>query len=322
MRESRRKPSPTRPNAWTRSRALVRDHLRSLVFSLGKLYRHPFATTLTLLMIAVALALPACMYLLLDNLQAVTEKWDDSGQITLFLDVGTSEAQVEDLRTRLTSIEGIEHIEYMSAQQALTEFRKLSSLEYLIEGLDENPLPSTLTLTPADQAKQASHLDQLVHDLATFPHVDQVQLDMQWLHRLQAITAVVHRAITLLGITLALSVLLVVGNSIRLDIENRREEIEVAKLIGATNRFVRRPFLYGGMWYGLLGGALALGLVLIVLFVIEQPVQHLIGLYHSNFELIFPDLKQSLALIATSIALGLLGSWLAVGRHIVRIEPS
>ena len=127
----------------------------------------------------------------------------------------------------------------------------------------------------------------------------------------KAITAVVHRAITLLGITLALSVLLVVGNSIRLDIENRREEIEVAKLIGATNRFVRRPFLYGGMWYGLLGGALALGLVLIVLFVIEQPVQHLIGLYHSNFELIFPDLKQSLALIATSIALGCLGlgSW-------------
>ena len=322
MQESRRRPSSTQPSALTRLRALLHDHLRSLVFSLGKLYRHPFATTLTILMIAVALALPACMYLLLDNLQAVTEKWDDSGQITLFLDVATGEPEIENLRTRLTGLEEIERIEYVSAQQALSEFRKLSKLEYLIEGLEENPLPPTLTLTPFAQAKEASHLDQLVQDLKSYPHVEQVQLDMQWLHRLQAITEVVHRAITMLGITLALSVLLVVGNSIRLDIENRREEIEVAKLIGATNRFVRRPFLYGGMWYGLLGGGLALLLVLIVLYVIEQPAQHLIGLYNSNFELIFPDLKQGLALIATSIALGLLGSWLAVGRHIVRIEPS
>ncbi len=322
MQASTRRPIPNRPNSLTRFRALVREHLRSLVFSLGKLYRHPFASTLTILMIAVALALPACMYLLLDNLQAVTEKWDDSGQITLFLNVDSSEAEIEALRTRLVELKEIESIRYVSAQQALTEFRKLSRLEYLIEGLEENPLPPTLTLIPFEQAKQAGQLDRLVQDLDTYPQVEHVQLDLQWLQRLQAITGVVRRAITILGITLAISVLLVVGNSIRLDIENRREEIEVAKLIGATNRFVRRPFLYGGMWYGLLGGSLALLLVLLVLYVIEAPAQHLIGLYNSNFELIFPDLRQGLALIATSIVLGLLGSWLAVGRHIVRIEPS
>ncbi|MYB89259.1 MAG: cell division protein FtsX [Proteobacteria bacterium] len=322
MQASTRRPIPNRPNSLTRFRALVREHLRSLVFSLGKLYRHPFASTLTILMIAVALALPACMYLLLDNLQTVTEKWDDSGQITLFLNVDSSEAEIKALRTRLAELKEIESIKYVSAQQALAEFRKLSRLEYLIEGLEENPLPPTLTLIPFEQAKQAGQLDRLVQDLGTYPQVDHVQLDLQWLQRLQAITEVVHRAITILGITLAISVLLVVGNSIRLDIENRREEIEVAKLIGATNRFVRRPFLYGGMWYGLLGGSLALLLVLLVLYVIEAPAQHLIGLYNSNFELIFPDLRQGLALIATSIVLGLLGSWLAVGRHIVRIEPS
>ena len=322
MQASKHRPSLNRPNSLMRLRALVREHLRSLVFSLGKLYRHPFATTLTILMIAVALALPACMYLLLDNLQAITEKWDDSGQITLFLNVDSSEAEVEILRARLATLEEIESIKYVSAQQALAEFRKLSKLEYLIEGLEENPLPPTLTLTPFEHAKQAGHLDRLVQDLGAYPQVEQVQLDLQWLQRLQAITEVVHRAIMMLGITLAISVLLVVGNSIRLDIENRREEIEVAKLIGATNRFVRRPFLYGGMWYGLLGGGLALVLVLLVLHVIEAPARHLIGLYNSNFELIFPDLKQGLALVATSIVLGLLGSWLAVGRHIVRIEPS
>lgn len=322
MQVSRRRPSPNRPNSLMRFRALVREHLRSLVFSLGKLYRHPFASTLTILMIAVALALPACMYLLLNNLQAITEKWDDSGQITLFLNVDSSETEIKTLRTRLAALEEIESIKYLSARQALEEFRKLSKLEYLIEGLEENPLPPTLTLTPFEHAKQTGHLDRLVQDLGTYPQVEQVQLDLQWLQRLQAITGVVHRTIMMLGITLAISVLLVVGNSIRLDIENRREEIEVAKLIGATNRFVRRPFLYGGMWYGLLGGSLALLLVLLVLHLIEAPAQHLIGLYNSNFELIFPDLKQGLALVATSIVLGLLGSWLAVGRHIVRIEPS
>ena len=322
MKGSRRRPSPSRPNSLTRLRALVREHLRSLVFSLGKLYRHPFASTLTILVIAVALALPACMYLLLDNLQAVTEKWDDTGQITLFLDSDSSEAEIGKLREQLATLEEIESIRYVSAEQALAEFRSLSKLEYLIEGLEENPLPPTLTLTPFEQAKQAGHLDRLVQELGTFAQVEQVQLDMQWLQRLQAITVVVHSAIMMLGITLAISVLLVVGNSIRLDIENRREEIEVAKLIGATNRFVRRPFLYGGMWYGLLGGGLALLLVLLVMYVIEAPAQHLIGLYNSNFELIFPDLRQGLALVATSIVLGLLGSWLAVGRHIVRIEPS
>ena len=322
MQASTRRPTPNRPNSLTRLRALVREHLRSLIFSLGKLCRHPFASTLTILMIAVALALPACMYLLLDNLQAVTEKWDDSGQITLFLNADSSKAEIETLRTRLAALEEIESITYVSAQQALAEFRKLSRLEYLIEGLEENPLPPTLTLVPFEQAKQAGQLDRLVQDLSTYPQVEQVQLDLQWLQRLQAVTVVVHRAITMLGITLAISVLLVVGNSIRLDIENRREEIEVAKLIGATNRFVRRPFLYGGMWYGLLGGSLALLLVLLVLYVIEAPAQHLIGLYNSNFELIFPDLKQGLALVVTSIVLGLMGSWLAVGRHIMRIEPS
>lgn len=145
---------------------------------------------------------------------------------------------------------------------------------------------------------------------------------MQWLQRLQAITNIIRRAITAIGIMLGLSVLLVVGNSIRLDIENRRAEIEVTKLIGGSDRFIRRPFLYGGMWFGLLGGALALLLVFTVLFVIRQPVQDLISLYSSDFKLLLPSFKQSIALLASSIFLGLLGSWIAVGHRIAKIQPS
>ena len=145
---------------------------------------------------------------------------------------------------------------------------------------------------------------------------------MQWLRRLQVIATIIQRAIFAIGIMLGLSVLLVVGNSIRLDIENRRDEIEVTKLIGATDRFIRRPFLYGGMWFGLLGGALALLLVFIVLLVIRQPAQELVGLYNSEFKLILPSFTQSASLILMSIFLGLLGSWLAVNRRISKIQPS
>lgn len=318
-----KQPQPlAKPDVITRLRAYGRDHLRGLVFSLGKLYRQPFATTLTLLMVAVALALPACLYVLLNNLQAVTYKWDDAGQITLFLKTNTNEDATKKLRSRLEDHPKIETVEYVPADEALKEFRDRSEFGQLLNGLQDNPLPPTLILTPATSAKDTGSLNQLVNDFQSFSNVEYVQLDMQWLQRLQAITDIVRRAISIIGAMLAISVLLVVGNSIRLDIENRREEIEVTKLIGATDRFIRRPFLYGGMWYGLLGGIFALLLVLIVLLVIKRPTQNLVGLYNSNFQLIFPSFKQSLGLVTLSIGLGLFGSWLAVSRHITKIEPT
>lgn len=319
----RPRPQPlAKPNLITRLRAYGRDHLRGLVFSLGKLYRQPFATTITLLMVAVALALPACLFILLNNLQSVTHDWDDSGQVTLFMSTKMDESAIKILSKRIKDHPEIEKVEYVSAKEALKEFKGRSEFGQLLDGLQDNPLPPSLIVTPTIAAKQGGNLDQLVKKFRTFPSVEHVQLDMQWLQRLQSITKIVRRTITLIGIMLAASVLLVIGNSIRLDIENRREEIKVTKLIGATDGFIRRPFLYGGAWYGLLGGIIALLFVLFVLLVIKRPTQELVGLYNSNFQLLFPTVKQSLALIAMSIALGLFGSWLAVGRHIARIEPS
>ena len=209
----------------------------------------------------------------------------------------------------------------MSAKEPLEELRIHSEFRNLLDGLQENPLPPVFILTPAIDVKDPSSLDRLRNELQTFPDVEYVQLDMQWLQRLQAIIHIVRRAVFIIGFMLAVSVLLVVGNNIRLDIQNRREEIEVAKLVGATNKFICRPFLYGGMWHGLLGGALALLLVLTVLLLIAQPAQNLIGLYDSKFELIFPSVLEGLGLLALSVGLGLLASWLVVRRHISRIEP-
>jgi len=311
-----------RPNIKTRLRAYFRDHVRVLLFSLGKLYRTPFATVFTLLMIAVALALPACLYVLLNNLQTVTYKWDDAGQISLFLHTETSEQTIKQLKNELTEHKQVGNVAYVPAELALREFQDRSEFSELLAGLPSNPLPPTLIVTPIDSAKQSDSLNKLKKEFQSLANVEQVQLDMQWLQRLQAITNIIRRAITAIGIMLSLSVLLVVGNSIRLDIENRRAEIEVAKLIGATNRFIRRPFLYSGMWFGLLGGILALLLVFIVLLVIRQPTQELIGLYNSGFKLMLPSFVQSVALIGSSIILGLFGSCLAVGHRIAKIQPS
>ena len=322
MLRARHQQPLARPSIKMRLRAYVRDHVRVLLFSLGKLYRTPFATTFTLLMIAVALALPACLYVLLNNLQAVTHKWDDAGQISLFLHVDTSEQAVKQLKNKLTNHEEVENVVYVPADLALKEFKDRSEFGELLEGLPSNPLPPTLVVTPIDTAKQSDSLSKLKKDFQSLANVEQVQLDMQWLQRLQAITEIIRRAITAIGIMLGLSVLLVVGNSIRLDIENRRAEIEVTKLIGATDRFIRRPFLYGGMWFGLLGGILALLLVFIVLLVIRQPSQDLISLYNSDFTLMLPNFMQSISLIGSSIFLGLFGSWLAVGHRIAKIQPS
>ena len=322
MAKTRHQQPLNRPNLKTRFRAYVRDHVRVLLFSLGKLYRTPFASIMTLLMIAVALALPTCLYVLLNNLQNVTHQWDDAGQITLFLHSNTSEKQIRDVKQQIAENENIERVLYVPANIALSEFKQRSGFGDLLEGLPNNPLPPTLVVTPVDAAKKGNTLFELRDSLQKLAHIEQVQLDMQWLQRLQAITNIIQRTILAIGIMLGLSVLLVVGNSIRLDIENRREEIEVTKLIGATDRFIRRPFLYGGLWFGLLGGVLALLLVFIVLLGIRQPTQELVSLYNSDFKLMLPSFKQSLSLILASVFLGLLGSWLAVNRRISKIQPS
>ena len=322
MAKTRRQQPLARPSIKNRMRAYVRDHVRVLLFSLGKLYRTPLATTFTMLMIAVALALPACLYVLLNNLQTVTHKWDDAGQISLFLQTETSEQAIKQLKNQLDEHSQVDNVNYIPADLALSEFKQRSEFGELLAGLPANPLPPTLIVTPISSAKLSGELYKLKSEFQSLANVEQVQLDMQWLQRLQAITDIIRRAITAIGIMLGLSVLLVVGNSIRLDIENRRSEIEVTKLIGASDRFIRRPFLYGGMWFGLLGGVLALLLVFIVLLVIRQPAQDLVNLYDSDFKLMLPSIKQSIGLIGTSVFLGLFGSWLAVGHRIAKIQPS
>ena len=297
-------------------------HLRVFIASLGDLSRHPMATLMTTAVIAIALALPTGLYLALNNIGGLSAGWDGSTQISLFLHTKVSEKKAQTFASRLRRHNEIDKVKLISKKQGLEQFRELSGFGGALEFLDDNPLPIVLVVQPIVDPQRPDKITHLVKELEDEKLVELAQLDVQWVKRLYTLLEIANRGIWIIGSLLGLAVLLVIGNTIRLDIQNRRAEIEVAKLIGASNAFIRRPFLYTGLWYGLIGGLMAWLLTALSLNFLEGPVQKLAVLYHSTFQLSGLEGSNILVLIGISCGLGLLGSWLAVGRHLSEIEPS
>jgi cell division transport system permease protein len=277
---------------------------------------------MTCAVIGIALALPIGLHVILNNLQMLSGGWDSGASISLFLKQSVSDDQAADLARKLRSHQRIESLELVTKQAALNEFRSLSGFADALEALDNNPLPALLVIQPKPEFTTAAAAQRLVRELELLPEADIVQLDLQWVQRLQAITVIAQRAVLVLASLLGMAVLLIVGNTIRLEIQNRHAEIEITKLIGATNAFIRRPFLYTGFWYGLFGGVIAWLLVAISVTLLKGPVSNLASLYESAFDLSSLNWLNILSLLAGAALLGLLGSWLAVGKHLSAIEPS
>lgn len=296
-------------------------HLTMAVQSLGRLFRTPFATLMTTAVIGIALALPTGLHVMLDNLQQAGGNWDGSTQVSLFLKQQISEDQALALSRRLEQRSDIKAVHYISAEQALAEFQSQSGFGAVLDNLDNNPLPSVLVLHPLLQGDNPAQAESLINGLKQLPEVEVAQLDMQWLKRLFAILDTVQRGVMIIAVLLGLAVLLIVGNTIRLAIENRRDEIIITKLIGATNAFIRRPFLYFGIWYGFFGGLLSLILVDVSIFLLQEPVTRLTGLYGSAYSLELLNLNLAGLILGGGMLLGLCGSWIAVGRHLSQIEP-
>ncbi len=296
-------------------------HAQVLLSTLGRLYRNPLTSLMTAAVIGIALALPTGLFVALANVQQISGGFDSAARITLFLRASVDDSQAAGIAKQLAGRPGITKTHAVTRAQALEEFRQLSGFGVALDALDENPLPAVIVVQPAADATPET-VQALLDRLKLMPEVDLAQLDMQWVKRLYAFLALGRRGILLIAALLGLSVLLIVGNTIRLDIQNHREEIEVTKLIGATDAFVRRPFLYSGFWYGLGGGLIAWLLVSGALSLLRGPVQQLAGLYGSDFTLAALGTGATLKLLAISTVLGLLGSWLAVGRHLNAIQPS
>ena len=302
-------------------KAYLLRHLQVFFYALGQLARAPLASLLTVGVIGITLALPAGLFLLLDNAQRITTGWEGGAQISLFLRAGTPDRAGRALAARLGARPEVAQVRYISPAEALAEFKRLSGFGDALDALDRNPLPPVVVVWPAPGYSAPARLEGLLAEFRRLGEVDLAQLDLAWVKRLHAILQLIRRAVGLLAGLLGVAVLLIVGNTIRLAILNRKEEIEVVRLVGGTDAFIRRPFLYSGGLQGAAGGLAAWLLVTGGLALLAGPVRELALLYASPFELHYMGAREVLLLVAGGGALGWLASLIAVGRHLKSIEP-
>ncbi len=301
--------------------ALLRDHWRIAREALGRLGQAPLASLITSAAIGVTLVLPLALHLIASDLQRLSGDWDGGGRLSIFLRAEVPDSLLPRLRDRLLATDGVDEVRVIDRDAALAEFQHYSGFGDALKLLPDNPLPAVLVARPA-RGLDPAYLERLAAAIRAQPEVDQVQVDSAWLQRLHAISRLVERVVWVLGALLGLAVLLTIGNTIRLEIQSRAEEIRVAKLIGATDAFIRRPFLYTGVWYGLFGGIFAWWLLTVSLILIAEPLRDLAGLYEHSLHVSALSLGEFLVLLSLSALLGLLGAWLAVSRHLDDIEPA
>jgi cell division transport system permease protein len=296
-------------------------HAQTLVGSLGRLWTQPFATLLTILVIGIALALPACLHVLVQNVRAASGGWGNALDISVYMKPAATLEQAKQAEKRIAQRRDVEEVTLIEADAALAEFRRSSGFGQALDALKDNPLPHALVVRPAPEYRNPAQVDGLSAELRAIDGVDIVQVDTAWVSRFNAILDVVRRVVLLAAGLFALGILVIVGNTIRLDIENRRDEIEVTKLVGGSDGFVRRPFLYNGVWYGLGGGLVAWLTVTVVIALLGEPVQRIAGLYGSSFQLHGLGLQGSVVLLVGGVLLGWLGSFIAATKEIRGIEP-
>jgi cell division transport system permease protein len=299
---------------------ITQEHLRVFFFSLGKLGKAPVAAALTALVIGIALALPAGLYVLTRNLATVGYSWQESLQISLFLKDSVSRERGAAMARELRAENDIAKTTYISREQSLSDFKAQSGFGDALAILQENPLPAVIAVTPDTRLGKAG-VEELAARLGRLPEVDLAKLDQKWLERLYALLDIAQRAVGIIATLLGVAVMVIIGNTIRLDIEARREEVEVMKLIGAPDSFIRRPFLYAGFWHGLLGGVLAWILVAAGVHALAGPAQALAQAYGSTFRLSGLPAADGLSLLAAGVVLGWAGAFVTVSRRLALIEP-
>jgi cell division transport system permease protein len=296
-------------------------HTQALLGSVGRLVRNPLATVLTLLVIGLALALPLALSLFVTNAQVATGDFANAVDMSVYFKTDVPLAKAEQLAANARQRAEVASVTVIPADKALDEFRTYSGFGEALDALKENPLPHVLHIRPKPEASSPAALDSLRHYFTAWPEVDVVQIDTEWVMRFNAILEVLRRLLLITAALLGAGVLAIIGNTIRLEILNRRAEIEVTKLVGGSNGFVRRPFLYTGVLYGLGGAVLAWLIVEAAVAILGQPVATLAQLYGSRYLLQGPTDQDIGIVLAAGIVLGWLGAWISAARHLRSIEP-
>lgn len=291
-------------------------HAYSVVSSLGRVFRRPWATALTVGVMALALALPLGLWLVLDNAARLSGSVQQSRQISLFLKQEVPPERAQALVDELRGRSNVSEVELRTPEQGLEELRQRGGLAEVIDLVGDNPLPAVLLVWPVDDGTQ------LARSLQGLPETELVQHDAQWRQRLDDWLRFGRRVVWVLAVLLGFGTLLVVGNTVRLDIQSRREEIGVLQLLGATDGFIRRPFLYLGAWYGLGAGALALAVLALAGAALQGPLAQLSASYGSGFALRGFSLLHTAALLAGSSVLGWLGARVVTGHFLRQTRPT
>jgi cell division transport system permease protein len=293
------------------------QHRAALGLTLQRLVMSPFATLLTVLVIGVALALPASLYVALNNVASLAVRLSGAPEITLFLSGDTSAAKAKDLEAKLKQRSDLKSVRFISRDQALKDLSTRSGVADVVATLGTNPLPDAFTLAPKDTDPET--LEQIRAEVAKLPGVARAKLDSAWAQRLTALLALGRDFVTLLAGLLGMALVAVSFNTIRLQVMAQRDEIEVSRLLGATDAFVRRPYLYLGILQGVIGAVLAWGILTGATIFLDTRVAAVASAYGSTFQLQGLMLADAGKLIALSGALGLVGAWLAATQHLRRI---
>ncbi len=294
-------------------------HLRQSVSSLGELWRSPVWTFVTIAVLGISMTLPATLHVLVKNLQQVSSSYDQSFEISLFLKNDVTETDIATLVTLLQGDKDVAKVRLIDKTAAMAEFKQESGFGEAISFLDQNPLPDVLLVTPAQSQPAAA--EALLNKLQKERFVELAKLDISWLERLAAIMSLVQQVVYTIAALLLCGALLVIGNTIRLLIMDKKAEIEVMKLVGATDSFIQRPFLYTGIWLGVFGGFLAFLVIELMLYWLRGAIANVTQLYQSGFVLNVLTLQEFGLLMLIAVSLGLVGSYLAVRSHIKAIEP-
>lgn len=291
-------------------------HKQSLKEACQELLKKPLASLMTLVVIAIAVALPSGLFVGLQNLQAITKNWNHQASISLYLKKGAPEFEVNTLMSEMKKNTAVETVRYISPDEGLADFQRITQVGNALEQLKQNPLPGVIVVTPTKHFESPEKLKLLLSQYQSSSAVQSAQMDLAWVHRLYYIVSLGKRVTYTLASLFCLGVLLIIGNTIRLTIEHHYEEMTILKLIGATDAFIRRPILYQGLLYGLLGGLLAWAVVGAGMLWLEFPAQELASSYSKTMILNGLSFFSGITMVIVSMCLGLLGAAFAAHRKL------
>ena len=294
-------------------------HAQAFISTLGTLVKRPWSTGLTTLVLGTTLALPSFLLLSVQHLQQLSQAWTDLPSLTLFLHAEVSEEKAKTWVKTLQHTSQFDQVEFLHKDQALLMFQNETLFEEVADTLGENPLPHIITITLPTQPHQTT--ERMVAELQQHAFADAVLWDQQWIDKLHSVLTIIEQVTWVIALFLGSVVLLVLGNTIRLDIENKRQEIQVMRVLGATDAFIKRPFLYYGAGLGLLGGLFAIGLTLATAELLQPAIEQLMQQYETTFEFSFFAAIEICQLLLVSTSLGYIGAWLAVTRQIYENPP-